>query len=76
MSYWLLGGKYDLLRKNANIKGKRCKNGGRGKLSLYLGEKISFWKKVCGAKLSYFGEIYTSDSESGKKMPGTLYRGN
>ena len=48
---------YDLLRKNANIKGKRWKNGRKKrKLSLYLGKK-SFWKKG-GEKMSYFGQIF------------------
>ena len=58
MCYGWLGKKYeDLSRKNANIKGKRWKKG--GKFSLYLWKKISFWKKGGGAKiLSYLDIIH------------------
>ena len=58
MSYLWLGKKYnDLLRKNANIRGKRSKSGCKEDILTVLGEKISFMKKWGGgAKKSYFGK--------------------
>ena len=61
MSYWVVwgwGGYDNLSRKNANLKGKWWKNGKKGEIFTVLGEKISFWKKGCGAEISYFEEIY------------------
>ena len=60
MSYefgWL-GKKYDdLLRKNANLREKRWKN---GKFSLYQVEKYNFWKKRGGGGQKYnnLGKLY------------------
>ena len=44
-----MGKKYDdLLSEEANKRGKRCKKGKKRTFYLYLGEKISFWKRVGG----------------------------
>ena len=57
-----LGGKYDnLLRKNANIRGKRWKKSGK-RVNFYCtwGKKYDFWEKKGGeAKISIILTIYT-----------------
>ena len=51
MKYWLAGEKYDdLLRKNANVRGKRWKNRGKGEIFTVLGGKIYFLKKRGGGQ--------------------------
>ena len=39
------------MKKNANIKEKRWKNGGKGEIFTVLRGKISIWKIEGGAKL-------------------------
>ena len=40
MKYWLAGEKYDdLLRKNANMRGKRLKNGGKAEIFTVHGDE-------------------------------------
>ena len=54
-----LGGKYDVLvRKNVNMRGKRCKNGQKVEnLHCTSGKKCHF-EKGGGAKISYLWQIY------------------
>ena len=47
----------DLLRKNANVSGKRWKEG--GKEETFTGGKNIILEKGDGAQISYFGKIYT-----------------
>ena len=54
-----LGKKYDyLLRKNANIRGKRWKNGKKVKFSLYLGGKNHFEKRWWGKNILFWENIH------------------
>ena len=61
MKNWMAGKKYDdLLGKKANIRGKRWTKEEKGQIfTLFLG-KISFLRGG-GAKISYFGQIYTPE---------------
>ena len=57
MKYWLDGEKYkDLIRKNANIRGKWWKNGGKVEIFTVPGEKILFLKKGVGQKFPILGK--------------------
>ena len=57
-----LGKKYDdLLRENAQIRGKRWKNGGKEEIFTVLREKRSFWKSWGGGggkNINYLGNIH------------------
>ena len=57
--YWLVGDKYDdlLSKKTANIRGKKWRNGKKGKFSLYLGKNIILEKRAWGTK-SFFDNKY------------------
>ena len=54
------GEKYDeLLRKNANIRGRMCKKEEKRKSLLYLGENMIFEKEGGGGKnINYLGIIH------------------
>ena len=57
LSIGWLGKKYDdLLRKNANIRGKRSKNEGKGEIFSVLCEKISLLEKGMGKKYPILGK--------------------
>ena len=48
----------DLSIKNAKMRGKRWKKGGKEEIFTVLGGKISFLKKGVVAKISIFWKIY------------------
>ena len=48
----------DLLRKNANIRGRMWKNGGKEEIFIVPGWKISFWKRGGGNNINYFDNIH------------------
>ena len=55
-----LGKKYDsLLKKKANIRGKRWMDGEYGEIFTVLGGKNIIFEKKGEAKISYFRQIYT-----------------
>ena len=62
---WLFGwlGKKDddLLSKTQIQRGRGEKNGEKGEIFTVPWGKISFLKKGGGAKISYFGQIYTPE---------------
>ena len=63
MSYWLVGEKYrDLLRKSANILREKVENGKKEEIFTVPREKTSFLDMGGGAKISYFGQIFTPAS--------------
>ena len=64
-----MGKKYDdLLRKNANIGGKRWKTGKKGKSSLYVGEKnIIFDKRGGGKNIFFWANIHPCMLQVGLK---------
>ena len=60
MSYCLVGEKYDdLLRKNANIRGKRWKKKGkRGNFHCTWGKKYHYGKRGEGKNINYLDNIH------------------
>ena len=51
----------DLLKKNREYKGEEVETGEKEKISTVSRGKISVLKVRGGAKISYFGQIYTPD---------------
>ena len=66
------GKKYeDLVRKNANKRGKRWKKGEMRKLFTVLGEKILFLIKG-GGEISIIWIIYTPETIFSNKLQGCI----
>ena len=59
MTYWLVWEKIHLLRKNANIRSKRQKKGGKEEIFTVLWSKNIILEKGGGAKISIIQIIYT-----------------
>ena len=62
---WLGGKNDDVLRKSANIRGKRWENGKKEEIFTAPRGKISFLEMEEGPNISYFGQIFTPGSGSG-----------